>query len=57
VQAAFASRPLPDEVMCAILWEYREDGTMREDQDPGLGTRLMSARTAVMGSEVRYARG
>jgi len=33
VHAAFASRPIPDEAMCAILWEYREDGTMRKDCD------------------------
>lgn len=25
-QAAFSSRPLPDEALCAILWEYRERG-------------------------------
>jgi hypothetical protein len=26
VQAAYLSRPLPDEALCAILWEYRERG-------------------------------
>ena len=26
VQKAFASRPIPDEALCAILWEYRERG-------------------------------
>ncbi len=26
VQAAFNSRPLPDEALCAILWEYKERG-------------------------------
>jgi hypothetical protein len=57
VQAAFASRPLPDEVMCAILWEYREDGTMREKQDRGPRRRLTTARNAAMGKEVRHARG
>jgi hypothetical protein len=26
VQRAFASRPIPDEALCAILWEYRDRG-------------------------------
>ncbi len=26
VQAAFASRPIPDEAMCALLWEYKDRG-------------------------------
>ena len=26
VQAAFNSRPLPDEALCAILWEYKDRG-------------------------------
>ena len=26
VQAAFDSRPMPDEALCALLWEYRERG-------------------------------
>ena len=26
VQSAFSSRPLPDEALCAILWEYRARG-------------------------------
>jgi hypothetical protein len=26
VQAAFASRPMPDEALCAVLWEYKERG-------------------------------
>ena len=26
VQAAFISRPLPDEAMCAVLWEYKDRG-------------------------------
>lgn len=26
VQKAFASRPIPDEALCAILWEYKERG-------------------------------
>jgi hypothetical protein len=26
VQRRFASRPIPDEALCAILWEYRERG-------------------------------
>jgi hypothetical protein len=26
VQKAFASRPIPDEVMCALLWEYKDRG-------------------------------
>jgi len=26
VQAAFASRPIPDEALCAVLWEYKERG-------------------------------
>jgi hypothetical protein len=26
VQAAFCSRPIPDEALCAILWEYKDRG-------------------------------
>ncbi len=26
VQAAFASRPIPDEALCALLWEYKDRG-------------------------------
>ncbi len=26
VQAAFLSRPLPDEALCAVLWEYKDRG-------------------------------
>lgn len=26
VQRAFGSRPIPDEALCALLWEYRERG-------------------------------
>jgi hypothetical protein len=26
VQAAFLSRPMPDEVLCALLWEYKDRG-------------------------------
>ena len=26
VQAAFSGRPLPDEALCAILWEYKDRG-------------------------------
>ena len=26
VQAAFSNRPLPDEALCAILWEYKDRG-------------------------------
>ena len=26
VQAAFVSRPLPDEALCAVLWEYKDRG-------------------------------
>lgn len=26
VQAAFASRPIPDEPLCALLWEYKDRG-------------------------------
>ncbi len=26
VQAAFASRPIPDEALCAVLWEYKDRG-------------------------------
>ena len=26
VQLAFTSRPIPDEALCAVLWEYRERG-------------------------------
>ena len=26
VQAAFATRPIPDEALCAVLWEYKDRG-------------------------------
>lgn len=26
VQAAFTSRPIPDEALCAVLWEYKDRG-------------------------------
>jgi hypothetical protein len=26
VQAAFDSRPIPDEAICAVLWEYKDKG-------------------------------
>src|SRR5205085_11294104 len=26
VQAAFSSRPIPDEPLCALLWEYKDRG-------------------------------
>jgi len=26
VQAAFESRPMPDEALCAVLWEYKDRG-------------------------------
>lgn len=26
VQAAFSGRPLPDEALCAVLWEYKDRG-------------------------------
>ena len=26
VQAAFSARPMPDEVLCALLWEYKDRG-------------------------------
>ena len=26
VQQAFASRPIPDEALCALLWEYKDRG-------------------------------
>ncbi|MDD4888807.1 MAG: bstEII, partial [Phycisphaerae bacterium] len=26
VQAAFSSRPIPDEALCAVLWEYKDRG-------------------------------
>jgi hypothetical protein len=29
VQAAFESRPIPDEALCAILWEYKDRGKIR----------------------------
>lgn len=31
VQRAFLTRPLPDEALCAILWEYRERGSKGYD--------------------------
>ena len=26
VQSAFQSRPMPDEALCAVLWEYKDRG-------------------------------
>jgi hypothetical protein len=31
VQAAFNSRPMPDEALCAVLWEYKSRGTKGYD--------------------------
>ena len=31
VQAAFTSRPIPDEALCALLWEYKDRGTKGYD--------------------------
>jgi hypothetical protein len=31
VQKAFLSRPMPDEALCAILWEYKDRGTKGYD--------------------------
>ncbi len=31
VQAAFTSRPLPDEALCAVLWEYKSRGSKGYD--------------------------
>lgn len=31
VQAAFNTRPIPDEAMCALLWEYKSRGTKGYD--------------------------
>lgn len=31
VQAAFLSRPMPDEALCALLWEYKSRGTKGYD--------------------------
>lgn len=31
VQAAFNSRPMPDEVLCALLWEYKSRGSKGYD--------------------------
>lgn len=31
VQAAFDSRPLPDEALCAVLWEYKDRGQKGND--------------------------
>lgn len=40
VQAAFDSRPMPDEAICAVLWEYKDGepvaiGFVRYDSDRG----------------------
>lgn len=40
VQAAFASRPMPDEALCAILWEYRDGDKLTEDcHEPAKGRK------------------
>jgi hypothetical protein len=31
VQAAFNARPMPDEALCALLWEYKDRGKKRYD--------------------------
>ena len=38
VQAAFQTRPLPDEALCAVLWEYKDRG--KKGYDPVSYTHL-----------------
>ena len=42
VQAAFDSRPLPDEALCALLWEYKERGKRGYDLTERIFTLLRS---------------
>lgn len=35
VQAAFTSRPVPDEALCAVLWEYKDRGKKGYDLTEG----------------------
>lgn len=42
VQAAFASRPIPDEAICAVLWEYKERGQKGYDLTERFFTLIQS---------------
>lgn len=53
VQAAFASRPMPDEALCALLWEYKPRGQKGYDLTERLFELLRShlPRFQVQGPE------
>ena len=38
VQKAFLSRPMPDEALCAVLWEYKDRGKKGYDLTEGSGS-------------------
>jgi len=43
VQAAFMSRPMPDEALCAVLWEYKDRGKKGYDLTERFFTLFRSA--------------
>jgi len=43
VQRAFASRPVPDEALCAVLWEYKDRGKKGYDLTERFFTMFRSA--------------
>lgn len=43
VQAAFDSRPMPDEALCAVLWEYKDRGQKGYDLTERFFTMFYSA--------------
>jgi hypothetical protein len=43
VQAAFSGRPLPDEALCAVLWEYKDRGKKGYDLTERLFAMLRAA--------------
>lgn len=43
VQAAFNSRPIPDEALCAVLWEYKDRGQKGYDLTERFFTMFQSA--------------
>jgi hypothetical protein len=47
VQAAYAGRPIPDEALCALLWEYRERGKKGYDLTERLFALLRSHLSAL----------
>lgn len=53
VQAAFETRPIPDEALCAVLWEYKERGRKGYDLTEKLFAMLRErfAGLEIMGPE------